>query len=74
MGKVAALVLITGFGVYYLAVGKTSNFKQDFVLTEKNPSNWATAFYFGLYSYDGWSALNSIVEEIKKPQRFFNQI
>jgi len=50
--------------------GKTDNFKPDFSVTEKSPAKWATAFYFGLYSYDGWAALNNIVEEIKKPRRY----
>lgn len=56
--------------IYIKNAGKTTNFKPDFSVIEKSPAKWATAFYFGLYSYDGWSALNNIVEEIKKPKRY----
>ena len=65
MGKIAALVLITGFGIYFLAIGKVENLNEDFKLTETRPAKWATAFYLALYSYDGWYSLNTVVEEIK---------
>jgi amino acid transporter len=58
------------FENFEIQKGKTTNFEQDFSIVEKSPAKWATAFYFGLYSYDGWSALNNIVEEIKKPKRY----
>ncbi len=69
LGKIAALVLITGFGIYYLAIGKTQNLNEDFQLTETRPAKWTTAFYLALYSYDGWYSLNTVVEEIKNPRK-----
>jgi amino acid transporter len=69
VGKIAGLVLITGFGVYYLAIGKIDNLQPDFEKTSSNAVSWASAFYIGLYSYDGWYAINNVVEEVKNPKR-----
>ncbi len=68
-GKTAALILITGFGLYYLLIGRVENLRPDFQKSERAPFKWATAFYYGLFSYDGWFALNNVTEEIKNPRR-----
>lgn len=68
-GKTAALVLITGFGIYNLIRGRVDNLRPDFEKSERAPFKWATAFYYGLFSYDGWFALNNVTEEIKNPKR-----
>ena len=38
--------------------------------SETNPIVYATALYYGLFSYDGWIALNNLVEEMKNPKKF----
>ena len=38
--------------------------------SEKNPLVYVTALYYGLFTYDGWIALNNLVEEMKNPKRF----
>ena len=39
--------------------GKIKNLEPDFEKTERSAVSWASAFYIGLYSYDGWYAINN---------------
>ena len=49
--------------------GSNRNLKFDMQKSEKDPLVYATAFYYGLFTYDGWFALNNLVEEMKNPKR-----
>ena len=54
LGKVIALIIIIGFGVYCMFLGRFENFKAPFEGTSKHPGHIALAFYSGLFSYAGW--------------------
>ena len=68
--KLLAIGIIIGGGVYQMSVGERGN---DF-LKDSNPEppsigRIATAFYSGLWAYDGWNNLNYVTEEIINPKR-----
>lgn len=65
---VAVLIVICG-GVWKLFQGNTQYLSNAF--TEPTPSMGAiaTAFYTGLWAYDGWNNLNYVTEEIKNPNK-----
>lgn len=66
---VIAIIILTGlFNIYE---GKTSNFKDPFVGTTTNLLAYSSAFYGGMWSFDGWNQLNFIVEELQNPKRDF---
>lgn len=68
---IAILVVIAG-GSYKLAQGNTQHLKGAFDTTGKttvNVGTLATAFYTGLWAYDGWNNLNYVTEEIKDPSK-----
>ncbi|GJQ71124.1 hypothetical protein Trydic_g1028 [Trypoxylus dichotomus] len=64
---VACLIVIFG-GVYELARGNTTNLSRGFEGTNFHPGSMALAFYSGLWAYDGWSAVTTVTEEIKRPE------
>ncbi|KAK4318153.1 hypothetical protein Pmani_010844 [Petrolisthes manimaculis] len=72
--KVFVLVVIILTGLYYLVTGNTSHFDNAFEDTNWNPTYFATAFYHTLYAYEGWDSLNGIMEEVKDPVRYVNDI
>lgn len=49
--------------------GNTQNLEQPFQGTTSSVGNIATAFYTGLWAYDGWNNLNYVTEEIKNPSK-----
>ena len=49
--------------------GNTQYLRQGFEHTTSSVSDVATAFYSGLWAYDGWNNLNYVTEEIKNPSR-----
>lgn len=52
--KIAALVIIIVFGLYWIFLGHTENFENAFENTETDPGKLAVAFYSGIFSYAGW--------------------
>lgn len=69
---IACLIVIFG-GVYELAMGNTQNLKSGFQGTNYNFGYIALAFYNGLWSYDGWSSVTTITEEIKEPEKWVKE-
>ncbi|XP_039288487.1 b(0,+)-type amino acid transporter 1-like isoform X2 [Nilaparvata lugens] len=65
---VAILIVICGGG-YKLFQGNTQNFENMFSGETASIGSIATAFYTGLWAYDGWNNLNYVTEEIKKPSK-----
>ncbi|XP_046734890.1 b(0,+)-type amino acid transporter 1 isoform X1 [Diprion similis] len=67
---IAILVVIAG-GSYKLIQGNTQHLRGAFDTAETtvNFGRLATAFYTGLWAYDGWNNLNYVTEEIKDPSR-----
>nr|VZI03084.1 unnamed protein product [Spirometra erinaceieuropaei] len=68
-GKIFALLLITGFGVYYLATGHLESFENPFEGSATSPGLLALAFYQGFWAFSGWNYLNFLVEEMDNPGR-----
>lgn len=68
--KVFACLVVIGGGIYELAIGNTGNLKNSFEGTTTNFGFIALAFYNGLWSYDGWSSVTTITEEIKNPEKY----
>ncbi|VDK86645.1 unnamed protein product [Dibothriocephalus latus] len=52
-GKIIALLLITGFGVYYLATGHLESFENPFEGSATSPGLLALAFYQGFWAFSG---------------------
>ncbi|CAL7947981.1 unnamed protein product [Xylocopa violacea] len=68
---IAILVVIAG-GSYKLIQGNTQHLKGAFDTMDGgtvNVGRLATAFYTGLWAYDGWNNLNYVTEEIKDPSK-----
>ncbi|CAH1109446.1 unnamed protein product [Psylliodes chrysocephalus] len=65
---VAVLIVVLG-GAYKMIEGNTQHLMQPFKNTKYSIGNIATAFYTGLWAYDGWNNLNYVTEEIKNPSR-----
>ncbi|XP_061929348.1 b(0,+)-type amino acid transporter 1 isoform X1 [Apis cerana] len=68
---IAILVVIAG-GSYKLIQGNTQHLKGAFDTFDGSTVNigrLATAFYTGLWAYDGWNNLNYVTEEIKDPSK-----
>lgn len=64
---VAVFIIICG-GAYKLIVSGTNKHLQS-AFNDPTPNfpALATAFYTGLWAYDGWNNLNYVTEEIKNP-------
>ncbi|KAF5402055.1 Large neutral amino acids transporter small [Paragonimus heterotremus] len=67
--KVVALLLIVGFGSYYLARGNVNSFRDPFEDSAVNPGALANAFYQGFWAFAGWNYLNFLTGEMKNPAR-----
>ncbi|XP_014285984.1 b(0,+)-type amino acid transporter 1 isoform X1 [Halyomorpha halys] len=65
---IAVMVVVVG-GLYKLMQGNTQNLENMFEGTTYSIGNIATAFYTGLWAYDGWNNLNYVTEEIKNPSK-----
>ncbi|XP_034950841.1 b(0,+)-type amino acid transporter 1 isoform X1 [Chelonus insularis] len=69
---IAILVVIAG-GSWSLAKGNTQHLQGAFKMLDGSDSinigRLATAFYTGLWAYDGWNNLNYVTEEIKDPSK-----
>lgn len=67
--KVFACLIVIFGGIYELARGNTKNLQSGFQGTNFNFGYIALAFYNGLWSYDGWSSVTTITEEIRNPEK-----
>ncbi|KAA0192525.1 hypothetical protein HAZT_HAZT009698, partial [Hyalella azteca] len=65
--KLLAILVIVAGGIYKLAQGNTQYLATGFTGTTNRIGDVATAFYSGLWAYDGWNNLNYVTEELKKP-------
>lgn len=79
-GKLIAILVIVAGGTYKLIQGNTQHLHNAFDSFEEKTSDevkntafnlgrLATAFYTGLWAYDGWNNLNYVTEEIKDPSK-----
>uniref|UniRef100_A0A3B1KEQ0 b(0,+)-type amino acid transporter 1 n=1 Tax=Astyanax mexicanus TaxID=7994 RepID=A0A3B1KEQ0_ASTMX len=66
--KLFALVVIVIGGMLVLIQGNTANFQNTFEGNTPSISAIGMAFYHCLYAYDGWNNLNSVTEELKRPE------
>lgn len=67
--KLVAVFVVVAGGIYKLFQGRTENFRNYFENTTSSMGDVATAFYSGLWAYDGWNNLNYVTEEIKNPSK-----
>ncbi|XP_068250088.1 b(0,+)-type amino acid transporter 1 isoform X3 [Palaemon carinicauda] len=65
--KLIAIVIIVIGGIVKLAQGNTQFLGRGFEGSTTSFGDVATAFYSGLWAYDGWNNLNYVTEELKKP-------
>ncbi|KAL5276026.1 SLC7A9 family protein [Megaselia abdita] len=65
---VAVLIVICG-GAYKLAQGNVQHLTNAFNNPAPSVGAVATAFYTGLWAYDGWNNLNYVTEEIQNPSK-----
>ncbi|XP_064159476.1 b(0,+)-type amino acid transporter 1 isoform X3 [Anguilla rostrata] len=66
--KVAALAVIAIGGLVLLEQGSTGSFQDAFAGTHLGLNAIGMAFYQGLWSYSGWSNINCVTEELKRPE------
>ncbi|XP_018645414.1 cationic amino acid transporter, putative [Schistosoma mansoni] len=70
--KVTALLIIIGFGLYYLGKGNVESFKNAFEDSEKSPGELALGFYQGFWAFSGCNLfcrnyLNFLTGEVTLP-------
>lgn len=65
--KLLAILIIVVGGMVKLAQGNTAHLSHGFEHSTNSLGDIATAFYSGLWAYDGWNNLNYVTEELKKP-------
>ncbi|XP_063871904.1 b(0,+)-type amino acid transporter 1-like isoform X5 [Scylla paramamosain] len=65
--KLLAILIIVVGGIVKLAQGNTAHLAKGFEGSTRSFGDIATAFYSGLWAYDGWNNLNYVTEELKKP-------
>jgi len=65
--KLFAIAIIVVGGIYKLSQGNTQYLSQGFTGSTDKFGDVATAFYSGLWAYDGWNNLNYVTEELKRP-------
>lgn len=67
--KLVAVVIVICGGAWKLFQGNTQHLSNAFSGPMPNIGAIATAFYTGLWAYDGWNNLNYVTEEIKNPSK-----
>lgn len=67
--KLVAVVIIIIGGAYKLCQGNTQHLQNAFSTATPSLGAIATAFYTGLWAYDGWNNLNYVTEEIQNPSK-----
>ncbi|KAF8786517.1 b-0-+-type amino acid transporter 1 like protein [Argiope bruennichi] len=65
--KLLAIAIIIVGGSFKLMQGHTEHLATGFQGSHASFSDIATAFYSGLWAYDGWNNLNYVTEELKNP-------
>lgn len=65
--KLLAIAIIVVGGTIKLMQGHTQHLASGFEGAGASFSDIATAFYSGLWAYDGWNNLNYVTEELKNP-------
>nr|CAH0112575.1 unnamed protein product [Daphnia galeata] len=65
--KLVAIAIIIAGGLYMIGIGNTQYLSQGFEGSTTSFGDIATAFYSGLWAYDGWNNLNYVTEELKNP-------
>jgi len=66
--KLIAVAIIIFGGFYKLCEGSYDHVSSGFAGTTTEVGKIATAFYSGLWAYDGWNNLNYVTEEIINPE------
>ncbi|KAK2510021.1 hypothetical protein MC885_020012, partial [Smutsia gigantea] len=70
VAKVFSMLLIMAGGAMVLGQGRGSTvFQSAFHNTTQQVGCISMAFYQGLWSFDGWSNLNYVMEELKNPKQ-----
>nr|XP_036882474.1 b(0,+)-type amino acid transporter 1-like [Manis javanica] len=70
VAKVFSMLLIMAGGAMVLGQGRASTaFQSAFHNTTQQVGCISMAFYQGLWSFDGWSNLNYVMEELKNPKQ-----
>ena len=67
--KLLAIFIIIAGGIYQMIIGERTDFLKDESTEIPSVGRLATAFYSGLWAYDGWNNLNYVTEEIINPKR-----
>ncbi|KRG07389.1 b(0,+)-type amino acid transporter 1 isoform X2 [Drosophila mojavensis] len=67
--KLVAVIIVICGGTWKLFEGNTQHLSNAFNGPMPNIGAIATAFYTGLWAYDGWNNLNYVTEEIKNPSK-----
>ncbi|XP_054716450.1 b(0,+)-type amino acid transporter 1-like [Uloborus diversus] len=65
--KLLAIGIVCAVGLYRLCLGYHEHLGSGFQGTTTSFSDLATAFYYGLWAYDGWNNLNFVTEELIDP-------
>lgn len=68
-GKINFSLLIDGFTMKIKFLGNTQHLSNAFDKPSPSMGVIATAFYTGLWAYDGWNNLNYVTEEIQNPSK-----
>lgn len=68
--KLVAVFVVAAGGMHKIFQGHTEHFCNYFENTTTSVGDVATAFYSGLWAYDGWNNLNYVTEEIKNPSKY----
>ncbi|CAG7734463.1 unnamed protein product [Allacma fusca] len=67
--KLVAIAIVCVGGLYKFIEGNPATSDMGFGNAKQNYGKIATAFYSGLWAYDGWNNLNYATEEIKNPDK-----
>ncbi|KAH9529449.1 b(0,+)-type amino acid transporter 1, partial [Dermatophagoides farinae] len=67
--KLLAIIIIICGGIVHIFQGHTEYISKGFEGSKYEISDIATAFYSGLWAYDGWNNLNYVTEELINPYR-----
>jgi APA family basic amino acid/polyamine antiporter len=65
--KIALIVIITGLA--FTAHGDWSHFAEKFAGAKGGIAGFMAAMAAALWAYDGWSDLNMVAEEVRRPER-----